>query len=85
MQTALNNFYYLFNSLINLVFNDFEILPNVTLGWVCIGILIFGILITSLLNLPNRVPHKSISETRGVSVKQGNYVHRKQRTITKRY
>ena len=55
MTTALNYIYYIFNKAINFVFNDMTIDNNVTVGWICISIIVFGILIGSILNIPHRI------------------------------
>lgn len=56
MTDALNFLYYIYDKFINLVFNQLEFFTNVTVGWVAVGCLIFGILIKSLLALPRSSP-----------------------------
>lgn len=51
MQDAINVFYYLFTKFINFIFNSY-ILQGVSLGWVLLTISVFGILISSILNVP---------------------------------
>lgn len=52
MNEALNYIYYIFNSLIALLFNLY-IFDNVSIGMIVIVIFIFSILIRSILNIPN--------------------------------
>lgn len=52
MNEALNNFYYIFQKAVNFIFNQANILDNVSVGWIAIAIIIFSILIRSILNLP---------------------------------
>lgn len=52
MSTALGYIWYIFDKLINWFFNDTEMFTNVTLGWVITVIIVFGLLIRSLLNVP---------------------------------
>ena len=52
MQEALNTIYYIFNKLVSFVFNDAAIESGVSIGWVITAVFVFGIIITSILNLP---------------------------------
>lgn len=53
MNDAIEVFYYLFSKVYNLLFVTMEIAEGVTVGWVLITIIIFGIIIRSVLNLPS--------------------------------
>lgn len=55
MADALNYLYQIFDGFINMVFNDFEIVNGVTVGWVAVSVIVFGILINSILNIPKGV------------------------------
>lgn len=55
MENAINLFNYIFQKFINMIFNDFEIQSGVTIGWVIITIILFGMLINNILNIPNNV------------------------------
>lgn len=55
MSEALQYIYYIFDKLLNWIFNDAEFFPNVTVGWVIITILLFGMVIRSILNLPRNI------------------------------
>lgn len=52
MSNAIDIFYYIFTQFINFFFNSY-ILEGVSLGWVVITCIIFGILIRSVLNIPH--------------------------------
>lgn len=52
MSQAINIVFYIFNKLINLLFNEIQIIEGVYLGWVIIVVIIFGIIFNSLLNIP---------------------------------
>ena len=52
MNQAINIVFYIFNKIINLLFNEIQIIEGVYLGWVILVILIFGIIFNSLLNIP---------------------------------
>lgn len=52
MSEAINIVFYIFNKLINLLFNEIQILEGVYLGWVILVVILFGIIFNSLLNIP---------------------------------
>lgn len=52
MSDAIYVFYSLYFYLLNFVFNDMTIVSGVSVGWVAITCLVFGILIRSLLAVP---------------------------------
>lgn len=51
MQDGLNIIYYIFNKFITLIFDNFEIVPNVTIGWIIVSIIIISIMITNILSV----------------------------------
>lgn len=55
MADALNYLYQIFDGFINMVFNDFELFSGVTVGWIAVSVIVFGILINSILNIPKGV------------------------------
>lgn len=55
MAQALTYLYDIYSGFINMVFNDFELFENVTLGWIVIVVFVFGIMINSILNIPKGV------------------------------
>lgn len=55
MSNALTYIHYIITKCINFVFNDMAISENVTVGWICIVVIVFSILISSILNLPRRM------------------------------
>lgn len=55
MNDAIELIFYIFNKGINLFFNDLVLIEGVTLGWVLVSIMIFGILFNAVLNLPSNV------------------------------
>lgn len=52
MNDAIEVFYYIFSKIYNLLFNSIQIAEGVSLGWILVTVIIFGILIRSILNLP---------------------------------
>ena len=55
MSEALTYLYQIFSAFISLVFDTFELFANVTIGWVLVVIMLFGMMIGSILNLPRGV------------------------------
>lgn len=55
MNQALTYVYYIFNKCLTFVFNDMLIANNVSVGWIYISIIVFGILLGSILNIPHRI------------------------------
>ena len=55
MNQALTYIYYIFNKCLSFVFTDMLIDNNVSVGWIYISIIVFGILIGSILNIPHRI------------------------------
>ena len=55
MSDAISIFYSIFDKIYNLIFNQAVIVEGVSVGWVFIVVLIFGILIRMLLNIPSGV------------------------------
>lgn len=51
MTDALSIIYYVFNKFIDLLFNKFEIFPNVSIGWIMVSIIIISIMITNILSV----------------------------------
>lgn len=62
MSEALNVIYEIYTAFINLIFTSFDIGSGVTVGWVFVAVIVFGMLINSILNLPRSV--SVISESR---------------------
>lgn len=52
MSEALGYIYYILDSMLNWLFEDAELFPNVTIGWVVITIILFSMVIRSILNIP---------------------------------
>lgn len=55
MSEALNYLYYIYDSFIDFVFNTMTISDNVSVGWIAIVVILFGIMIRSILNLPRGI------------------------------
>lgn len=51
MNDALSLINYVFTKFLDLLFNRLEISSNVTIGWVLVVIVIFGIMITNILSV----------------------------------
>lgn len=52
MNNAIQIIFYIFNKVLDLLFNQLQIVEGVYLGWVLITIIILSILIKSILNIP---------------------------------
>lgn len=52
MAEALTYLYQIYSSFLDLMFNSFEIAQNVTVGWIIVVIIVFGLMINTILNLP---------------------------------
>lgn len=52
MNEALSLIFRIYYMFVDLLFNDFEIASNVTLGWVLTAVLIAIVLLRSILNIP---------------------------------
>lgn len=55
MAQALTYLYQIYQGFITMVFTDFDIGGGVTIGWITISIMVFGILINSILNIPKGI------------------------------
>ena len=55
MANALTYIYYIVNKCINFVFNEMLIFTGVSVGWIYISVIVFGILLGSILNIPHRI------------------------------
>lgn len=51
MTDALNIIYYIFNKFIKLLFDDFTMFNNVSIGWVLVVIVIISIMISNILSV----------------------------------
>ena len=52
MSEALTYLYQIYSSFLDLVFNQFELFTNVTIGWIGIVIMVMSMIIMSILNIP---------------------------------
>lgn len=52
MSDALTYLYLIYQSFLDLIFNQFELFPNVTIGWVGVVIIVMSMIIVSILNIP---------------------------------
>lgn len=55
MAQALTYFYYFFNQCITFVFSDMTIQSGVTVGWVIVSVMVMGMLVRSILNVPRGI------------------------------
>lgn len=84
MSDALTYVYYIISKCMSFVFNDMLITTNVTVGWIYISILVFGILLGSILNIPHRIGNFSRFRTYGTisdSYRDGNHTHSESRRV----
>ena len=65
MGEALLYIYQIFSAFVTFVFNDMLIAQGVSIGWVAVVVLIFGILIRSILNVPRSISNRSKRERGG--------------------
>lgn len=54
MVDAINLLFQIYLKFVDFVFDKAEILNGVTLGWIALSVLIFGVLIRSLMAVPSR-------------------------------
>ena len=52
MSQALTYLYQIYSAFLDLVFNQFELFTNVTIGWIGIVIMVMSMIIISILNIP---------------------------------
>lgn len=64
MSEALGYIYSIFGQFVNFVFDSMLIAPGVSVGWVAVALLIFGILVRSILNVPRSISIKDKSNSR---------------------
>lgn len=55
MNDAVTVFFYVFNKIYNFLFNEAFIEENVSIGWIFVTVVIFGLIIRTVLNLPSGV------------------------------
>lgn len=55
MSEALTYLYYIYDKFIVFVFDTMEIFEGVTVGWIVISLILFGLLIRSVLNVPRQM------------------------------
>lgn len=55
MSDAITVFYYVFNKIYNFLFNQAVIETGVSIGWIFVTVVVFGLLIRSILNLPSGI------------------------------
>ena len=86
MTTALTYIYDIFDEMVNLMFNTCEISTNVTIGWIGVACLLFGMMIRSILNLPRSMPsypHDTFTRY-AYTDKNGNLQHGTRSSRTRR-
>lgn len=52
MTNALTYLYQIYSAFLDLVFNQFELFQNVTVGWIGVVIMVMSMIIISILNIP---------------------------------
>lgn len=71
MLDAINFIYLVYDKLINLIFNQFQIVQGVSVGWVLVVIVAFGLMIKSILNLPKGLSPKT-RDTYNINIERYN-------------
>ena len=61
MQDAITLFYKILNILVSWIFSA-EIVTGVSIGWVFVSIVVFGLLIRNILNVPKRSTTLKVSK-----------------------
>lgn len=56
MAQALVYIYDIYTAFLNLIFNIFVIDTGVSVGWIIVVVIVFGLMITNILNLPKAAP-----------------------------
>lgn len=64
MNQAIELVYYIYKSLLDFLFNEAAIVPGVTLGWIMISVIVFGILVSSFIVVPKGVFNTSVKAVR---------------------
>lgn len=55
MSGALSVFYYIWDSIINLVFQTLQIESGVSIGWIIIAVIIIGFITANILSVPRSI------------------------------
>ena len=63
MIEALGYIYSIFNKFIEWIYNEANLFPGVSLGWIISDGVIFAMLIRSLLNIPQSIPKRDSSKS----------------------
>lgn len=72
MNQALQVFWYIFQKFNNLIFNDFEISSNVTIGWIIVSAIIMLMITKTLLNIPSSKAEGDYNMTRRLYMNRRN-------------
>lgn len=64
MTEAMTLVYYIFDKMIDFLFNDAQIVDGVSLGWICVSVVVFGILVNSFLVVPKGAFTTSVNAVR---------------------
>lgn len=54
MGDAVTLLFQIYSKFIEFIFDKFEILDGVTIGWIFVSILVFGVLIRSIMAIPSK-------------------------------
>ena len=63
MGEAISLLFQIYSKFIDFIFDKAEILNGVTLGWIALSVLIFGVLIKSLMAVPSRSQGHSFGDS----------------------
>lgn len=63
MADALTYFYYFFNKMLTFVFSTMAIQSGVTVGWIIVSVIVMGMLVRTILNIPKGVNIRHPSTT----------------------
>lgn len=64
MSQAIEFVYYIYQSMLDFLFNDAVIVQGVTLGWIMISVIVFGILVSSFIVVPKGAFNSSVKAVR---------------------
>lgn len=73
MTDALSIIYYIFNKFLILLFDTFEMFPNVTIGWVIVAIIIISIMASNILSMAKAHSSEHITGEQSINYNGNTY------------
>lgn len=72
MTQAITEFWKIFTQFNTLIFDEFEILPNVTVGWIIVSAIVMLMIVKTLLNIPASKAEGDYNMTRRMYMNRRN-------------